>query len=210
MGGSAGPAPAHIAGISALFPARRKFLWHDARYMRHNATGKVCGARQTALRCRYRAGPTGRAAEADVDKTESLGNREIICPICGWDGLSVLPYAEWPGLPVPADATPPYEDLFGGASYEVCTSCGFEFGFDDNPGAGEGVSFDEYRAEWIAGGYAGGHSLARPRPAGTGFSSFDEPASPNRRSAGTASAQGAVPQRFSVRELGSPGIWRTS
>jgi len=34
---------------------------------------------------------------------------------------------------VPVGATPPYEDLFGKPSYEVCKSCGFEFGNDDKP-----------------------------------------------------------------------------
>jgi hypothetical protein len=80
---------------------------------------------------------------------ESVGTT---CPVCGWTGLSVKPYEDWPGLPVPDRARPPYQDTFGGASYEVCRSCGFEFGFDDHPGAGDGVSFDEYRSKWIADG----------------------------------------------------------
>jgi hypothetical protein len=40
-------------------------------------------------------------------------------------------------------------------SYEVCPNCGFEFGNDDNPGTTHGVSFEEYRAEWIAEGHSG-------------------------------------------------------
>jgi hypothetical protein len=39
------------------------------------------------------------------------------CPICGSAELKTAPY---------------YDD--GGASFEMC-SCGFEFGFDDDPGA---------------------------------------------------------------------------
>lgn len=39
------------------------------------------------------------------------------CPVCGSVELSCPPY-----------------DLEGGGSFEMC-SCGFEFGFDDDPGA---------------------------------------------------------------------------
>jgi rubredoxin len=35
-------------------------------------------------------------------------------------------------------------------SYEVCPNCGFEFGNDDNPGTEAGVSFEQYRTEWVA------------------------------------------------------------
>ena len=73
------------------------------------------------------------------------------CPVCGHRGLRSPPYATWP----PPDAgslAPPYEDHLGPPSYEVCHRCAFEFGFDDNPGAGKGLSFDEYRQEWIANG----------------------------------------------------------
>jgi hypothetical protein len=45
--------------------------------------------------------------------------------------------------------SPPYEDLLGAGSYEVCPNCGFEFGFDDNPGGSAiGDSFEMYRAKW--------------------------------------------------------------
>jgi hypothetical protein len=50
------------------------------------------------------------------------------------------------------ELSPPYEDLLGRASYEVCSQCGFEFGFDDNPGTGKPMSFEQYRAEWEADG----------------------------------------------------------
>jgi hypothetical protein len=48
--------------------------------------------------------------------------------------------------------TPPYEDLLGRPSYEVCPCCGFEFGNDDNPGTAAPVSFEQYRAQWEADG----------------------------------------------------------
>jgi hypothetical protein len=34
----------------------------------------------------------------------------------------------------------------------VCSCCGFEFGFDDDTNAGDGSTFEEYLAEWIAEG----------------------------------------------------------
>jgi hypothetical protein len=33
-------------------------------------------------------------------------------------------------------------------SYDVCACCGFEFGFDDNPGTAEPQSFEAYRLGW--------------------------------------------------------------
>jgi len=59
----------------------------------------------------------------------------------------VPPYADYVGE-VPPAATPPYEGSLGRASYEVCPSCGFEFGNDDNPGTAAPISFEEYRLEW--------------------------------------------------------------
>jgi hypothetical protein len=75
----------------------------------------------------------------------------IECPVCGSAELKRPPYATWPPPPGLA-LTPPYEDLLGRPSYEVCPNCGFEFGNDDNPGTAAPVSFAEYRAEWVAGG----------------------------------------------------------
>jgi hypothetical protein len=39
--------------------------------------------------------------------------------------------------------------MLGMPSYEVCQRCGYEFGFDDNPGVAAPVSFEDYREEWI-------------------------------------------------------------
>ncbi len=63
------------------------------------------------------------------------------------------PYATWPP-PEGAVLTPPYEDLLGMPSYEVCPNCDFEFGNDDNPGTAAPASFAAYRAEWMARGEA--------------------------------------------------------
>lgn len=69
------------------------------------------------------------------------------CPVCGESYLTVPPYRIWPPPPDVA-LVPPYEDMLGSPSYEVCPRCGFEFGNDDNPGTATPVSFEEYRAEW--------------------------------------------------------------
>jgi hypothetical protein len=69
------------------------------------------------------------------------------CPVCGFVGLRSKPYAIWPppdGLAI----TPPYIDWLGEATYEVCRMCAFEFGYDDDPGVREPMSFEQYRADW--------------------------------------------------------------
>lgn len=73
------------------------------------------------------------------------------CPVCSHPGLTSKPYEIWPP-PAGLELTPPYEDLLGRPSYQVCPRCGFEFGNDDNAGTGAPTSFEEYRAEWKARG----------------------------------------------------------
>jgi hypothetical protein len=71
---------------------------------------------------------------------------ELAMPVCDYPGLSAKPYEMWP----PPEGTalhPLYEDQLGRASYEVCVRCGFEFGFDDDPGEAPGKSFEVYRTE---------------------------------------------------------------
>lgn len=55
------------------------------------------------------------------------------CPVCGYGWLTTKPYATWPP-PIGAEISPPYEDLQGTPSYEVCARCGFEFGMMTTPG----------------------------------------------------------------------------
>lgn len=69
------------------------------------------------------------------------------CPVCDYSGLRHQPYESWPP-PYEMTLSPPYEDLLGSPSYEVCPRCGFEFGNDDNPGTGTPSSFEQYRLEW--------------------------------------------------------------
>jgi len=53
--------------------------------------------------------------------------------VCGFDGLDRKPYAG-PDMQAP--------------SYEICPSCGYQFGFDDD----QGTSFADWRAGWISNG----------------------------------------------------------
>lgn len=70
------------------------------------------------------------------------------CPVCGYPFLKAKPYEMWPPLEG-AELSPPYRHQLGAPSYEVCALCGYEFGFDDDPGTVPvGRSFESYRARW--------------------------------------------------------------
>lgn len=56
----------------------------------------------------------------------------FICPVCGYDGLQEEP------------RTPS-----GGGSFEICPSCGFQFGVSDDD---RGLGYEEWRQQWIAEG----------------------------------------------------------
>ncbi len=53
-----------------------------------------------------------------------------VCPVCGYPGLE----------------EPPRSERTGAGSYEICPSCGFQFGVTDDD---EGHSYDEWRRRWI-------------------------------------------------------------
>ena len=55
------------------------------------------------------------------------------CPVCGYPGLD----------------EPPRDPVEGGASYEICPCCGFQFGFDDDDGD---YSYEQWRADWLEAG----------------------------------------------------------
>ena len=83
------------------------------------------------------------------------------CPVCGAEELSVPPYEDWPPSPGVV-LSPPYHRTLGGASFEICPNCGFEFGYDDDAGAnGIGFSFEAWRTQWEQQGSARWSS--RPR-----------------------------------------------
>ena len=73
--------------------------------------------------------------------------RVFECPVCYSVELIRPPYETWPP-PKGMLLDPPYEDLLGRPTYEVCPFCGFEFGNDDNPGTAAPLSFQGYRQEW--------------------------------------------------------------
>ena len=52
-----------------------------------------------------------------------------MCPVCGFDGLDEPPYS-------PA----------GYGLFEICPSCGFQYGVSDD---NNGISFHEWREDWI-------------------------------------------------------------
>jgi hypothetical protein len=55
-----------------------------------------------------------------------------LCPVCGYDGLEEEP-------------RPPS----GGGSFEICPSCGFQFGVSDDD---RGFTYERWRQIWIDGG----------------------------------------------------------
>jgi hypothetical protein len=72
-------------------------------------------------------------------------SERYVCPVCGFPELD----------------EPPYIDSRNG-SFEICASCGFEFGVSDDD---EDYTFESWRAEWIARGMPW-NSVGRPQPAG--------------------------------------------
>jgi hypothetical protein len=54
------------------------------------------------------------------------------CPVCNFPGL-----------------TEPPRGKSGGGSYEICPSCGFQFGVSDDD---RGITYSQWREKWIQGG----------------------------------------------------------
>jgi hypothetical protein len=65
------------------------------------------------------------------------------CPVCGYPDLTELPRS---------DTT--------GGSYEICPSCGFQFGVSDES---SGFTYEQWRKAWIAQGTPW-RSVGIPRP----------------------------------------------
>jgi hypothetical protein len=66
-----------------------------------------------------------------------------ICPVCGYDKLLESPY-----------------DEFGYPSYEICSCCGFEYGFDDS---NKKITFQKYRERWIDKGFQWFNKSKKPK-----------------------------------------------
>jgi hypothetical protein len=59
-----------------------------------------------------------------------MADESYVCPVCGFPWLT-----EPPRSPV------------GGGSYEICSSCGFEFGVTDDD---KDYTYESWRARWIS------------------------------------------------------------
>jgi hypothetical protein len=53
----------------------------------------------------------------------------FVCPVCGYPNLEEEPHGKETG-----------------ASYEICPSCFFQFGFDDDD---KGITYEEWRMRWV-------------------------------------------------------------
>jgi hypothetical protein len=65
-----------------------------------------------------------------------------LCPVCGYPDLHEAP-----------------RSASGGASYEICPSCGFEFGVSDDD---LGFTYEAWRDEWIRDGLVWQGTAPRP------------------------------------------------
>jgi hypothetical protein len=68
-----------------------------------------------------------------------------VCPVCGFPEL----------LESPRTST-------GAGSDEICPSCGFQFGYDDDS---EGITYEDWRAKWIRAGMPWFSTSTAPPPA---------------------------------------------
>lgn len=67
-----------------------------------------------------------------------------VCPVCGFRELSEPPRSST-----------------GGGSYEICPSCGFQFGVTDDD---RGIPYEQWRANWIAVGMPWDRGSSDPPP----------------------------------------------
>ncbi len=70
---------------------------------------------------------------------------DVRCPVCGFWGLDEPPRSE-----------------SGGGSYEICFSCGFEFGVTDDD---KEYTYESWRARWISRGMRW-YASSEPAPPG--------------------------------------------
>jgi hypothetical protein len=71
---------------------------------------------------------------------------KFVCPVCGFDQL---------------DDPPVDED--GDGLFEICPSCGFQFGVSDDD---EGFTYASWRAKWVSVGMPWDSERIRPAPEG--------------------------------------------
>jgi hypothetical protein len=97
------------------------------------------------------------------------------CPVCGFPELDAPPRSS-----------------SGGGSYEICTSCGFQFGVTDDD---KGVSYATRRERWVAAGMPWS-SIGRARP-----ESWDDPSSSSSGAGRALGQHGQRDQVLSARAL---------
>lgn len=76
-----------------------------------------------------------------------MGEVTYKCPVCGFPGLT----------------EPPRSPRTGGASYEICPSCGFQFGVTDDD---LGLSYAAWRQQWVERGMPWDSGDLEPPPEG--------------------------------------------
>ena len=69
-------------------------------------------------------------------------SESYLCPVCGYDQLHDPPRSKT-----------------GGGSYEICPSCGFEFGVSDDD---QGCTYATWREEWVSRGMPWSSVMAHP------------------------------------------------
>lgn len=79
-----------------------------------------------------------------MDRYKQVTGPPYQCLVCGYLGLDEPP-----------------RTAESGASYEICPSCGCQYGVTDDD---RGISYEHWRREWIAAGMR--WWSRRPRPAG--------------------------------------------
>jgi hypothetical protein len=70
--------------------------------------------------------------------------KKHLCPVCGWPALQEAPRSR-----------------SGGGSFEICPSCGFEFGVSDEDG---GHTIGTWRADWVRRGQPWSSVGVKPPP----------------------------------------------
>jgi hypothetical protein len=95
------------------------------------------------------------------------------CPVCGYPELEEPPRSP-----------------SGGGSYEICPSCGFQFGVDDDD---KGITYDEWRVRWKEKGQAWssrGNVAPRGWNANSQLATLGKPSPPPKQARTSASASG--------------------
>jgi hypothetical protein len=87
---------------------------------------------------------TNQANLLETTDWNSAVSARYVCPVCGYPNLSEPP-----------------READGAGSYEICSSCGFEFGFTDED---HGFSDEAWRERWIALGMPWKSRSIKPPP----------------------------------------------